>query len=191
VAVGASIRTRARPYLRRAWARHAPRSFALLGAPSRAELGAVGEELAARQLRRAGFKLLGRRLATPHAEVDLWARRDGESWVIEVKTGHCARLGRDGWDLRWRPGLSLDQAQRMRLARATAYLARAPSEDLGTPRGRQSRGRLALVEVLVCSRTGVLEVLAPVEMDAKLAGTRSSIPGHPGHRGASFRTGLG
>ncbi len=147
-----------RPLARRTWLRHAPRSFCLHAQPTRQELGRAGEELAARALLRRGFVLLGRRVHTPHAEVDVWAQRGGISWILEVKTGRCARLLHPRrpptWDLRWRPGGSLDHEQRQRLMAAARYLGKR----LGCP------ASVALVEVLVDDAAGQLEVLAPLEV---------------------------
>ena len=142
------------------WLRHAPRSFALRSRPSPQELGLAGEELSARALRARGFRLLGRRLYTPSAEVDLWAMRDGVSWAVEVKTGRCARLpglrGGPGprWDLRWRPSLSLGPEQHRRLARAARYLGSL---------GHHPHGVL-LVEVFVDPSSRTLELREPVQL---------------------------
>jgi len=57
--------------VRRAAVVHAPRLFLRLCEPTDAELGACGEELAARCLVRRGLRPLGRRVSTPHAEIDL------------------------------------------------------------------------------------------------------------------------
>lgn len=48
--------------------------------------GRLGERLAARALRRRGYRLLGRNLRTPWAEVDLLARDGPSLVVVEVKT---------------------------------------------------------------------------------------------------------
>lgn len=154
------LRAGLRALARSAWLRHAPRTFLLHAQPSSHELGLAGEELAARTLRASGFRLHGRRLHTPHAEVDLWAERDDISWAIEVKTGRCSRLpalrGGPGprWDLRWRPALSLSPEQRHRLFRAARYLGRRCDRDHG----------VLLIEVLLDPRSRTLEVCAPVRM---------------------------
>lgn len=126
--------------------------------PSSAELGLAGEELAARRLLHEGYRLLGRRLATREAEVDIWAVRDGVAWVVEVKTArvplaarHVGSPALTGWDLRFRPALSLDAQQRRRLEEAARYLA-----------GRRGAlAGLALVEVLVGPGGRRVEVRAP------------------------------
>ena len=157
------LRSRAtlRRALRRLWLRSAPRHFIARGRPTTAELGAAGEELAARVLLGEGWRLCGRRVRTPVGEVDLWAERNGRSWVIEVKTGHVLRLPRirghprlPRWDLRWRPGLSLDARQRERLFRAARYLGRVSGLAWD----------VALVEVLVATDGRVVEVLSPARM---------------------------
>ena len=144
--------------LRASWLRHAPGSFLRHARPTRAELGAAGEELAARAMLRRGYRLRGRRVATREAEVDLWATRDDVSWVLEVKTGrveraarHASAPGLPGWDLRWRPALSLAPEQRLRLEAAARLLARA----------HRARAGVALVEVLVAPGGEAFEVRPP------------------------------
>jgi len=122
--------------------------------------GAVGEELAARALRLAGYKILARRLATDAAEVDLVARCPrGFLVVIEVKT---AVIGHEG-EPRFRPGGHLGPSQLRRLERAARQLARRDArrpnrETAGSRRAAQAGGpptrgwRLELVEVIVTPR---------------------------------------
>ena len=72
----------------------------------------LGEDLAARELRRRGWTLAGRRVRTPAGEVDLVAR-DGETLVLfEVKTGRVP----DGWrgPPLWRPRDRLGPRQVLR-----------------------------------------------------------------------------
>ena len=108
-------------------------------------LGRVGERLAARYLRRSGWKILADRLLTEAAEIDLLAM-DGDHLVcVEVKTGRvpfCSRaLGGHEPVLRWRPGRHATPSQLKRLRRAAQSLA--PS--------RSRKVRVDLVEVLVDS----------------------------------------
>jgi len=124
--------------------------------PAGSALGLAGEELAARHLRRRGWRLRGRRVATPCGEVDLWAWRPGVSACVEVKTGVLALVPRPSgwrargpaagggraalwWDLRWRPGLRVDQRRVRRLLCSARFLAGAAG---GAP-------RVDLIEVLV------------------------------------------
>jgi putative endonuclease len=111
---------------------------------SRGELGRLGEALAARDLRRRGWRLLARRLRTPAGEVDLLARRDGRLALVEVKTGRAplrlrATAGRVHAtpDPRHAPGRSLGPQQAARLHRAASLLAR----------GSGSPAQVLLVEV--------------------------------------------
>lgn len=144
--------TRGKQRARRLWIWIAPRSFLRACTPTRAELGLAGEEIAARWLRQRGFRMLGRRLRTPHAEVDLWATDGHKAWVIEVKTGrdgpawHAAEPTPGRW--RWRPGDSLKHAQLERLSAASRHLARR----LRMPAG------LALLEVCVPRNGASIEV---------------------------------
>jgi putative endonuclease len=79
-------------------------------------LGTKGERAAGRELRRRGYSILGRNLATPRGEVDLLAEEGGDLVLVEVKT----TAGRGGL-----PGdLRVDRRKRARLLRAGAWLAR-------------------------------------------------------------------
>lgn len=112
------------------------------------ELGRLGEALAARDLRRRGWRVLAARLRTPEAELDLVAR-DGPCLVcVEVKTGRLRREpGGGGLDLRWRPGLRLDRRTLERIRRAAHRLGSAG-------RVGADRTRVDLVEVLVDPERG-------------------------------------
>ena len=74
----------------RLWcAERAPRLFLRLARPDKDELGRIGEELAARELAGRGWRILGRRLATPVGEVDVVAglvSPDGGMWRTTDET---------------------------------------------------------------------------------------------------------
>lgn len=161
--------------LRPLWLRAFPAHFLLHAGASSRELGFAGECLVARRLVRRGWKLLARRLATRAAEVDLLAERDGELWLVEVKTGRLARPRRpDGaprWDPRGLPGRRLDARQRARLeAAARALLADS---------SRHRIARILLVEVRLDPRAGALECRirpeASVEVHRKAPRGRSRL----------------
>lgn len=106
-------------------------------------LGLVGEKLAARYLRRKGWRVLAQRLHTESAEIDLVAR-DGEQLVcVEVKTGRlpfrASALGGRSPVLRWRPGRRATRRQLARLRRAAGQI------NAGSAR----KARVDLIEVLV------------------------------------------
>ncbi len=134
---------------------HAPALFARWCEPDAAELGELGEELAARHLRARGWVLLGRRLRTSAGEVDLFAREGGELVCVEVKTSRSQNVPRPaGVDparvrLNDRPGERWQPAQQGRLARAARLLAR---ENGG------GRVRLDLVEVVLEPRSARVEL---------------------------------
>jgi putative endonuclease len=86
-------------------------------------LGRRGERAAARDLRRAGYVVLGRRVRTPAGEVDVVAL-DGETLVlVEVKAEAAPRatspLPSAGADRR------VDHGKRARLLGAARWLARS------------------------------------------------------------------
>ena len=134
---------------------HAPALFARWCEPDAAELGELGEELAARHLRARGWVLLGRRLRTRAGEVDLLAREGSELVCVEVKTsraqhvplprGADSALGR----LNEQPGERWKPAQERRLARAAQLLAREHGAG---------HVRLDLVEVVLEPRSTRVEL---------------------------------
>lgn len=143
---------RAAPWLRalrRAWIALHPRSFAARARPDDVELGLLGERLVELDLRRRGWRIVGRRVRSACAEIDLVAR-DGEVLVlVEVKSARVEPLPRRAGappneiTPRWRPAERWHPASRARLTE----LARS----LGRGRGRV---RLDLVEVYVDAASG-------------------------------------
>lgn len=153
-----------------------------LARPSTAELGLLGEELAARALRRAGWRLLGRRLATPFGEIDLVAAGAGQLVCVEVKAGLLhSPPGSPGSPprshLRWRPGLRLDAGRLARQRRAGRWLARRLPRHLGG--GALTGGRVDLVEVLVVRQPPGWELCHHVDLARPLRGDRARWWGPP------------
>ena len=107
----------------RFWDWAAPEWFAGFAAPVSSGgwlagwLGNEGERLAARHLRRLGYKILARRYRTALGEIDLVAR-DGSCIVfVEVKTRRSAVAGQ--------PHEAVDRAKQVQLTRlALAFLKR-------------------------------------------------------------------
>lgn len=87
------------------------------------ELGLAGERLAARRLRRGGARVLGRRVRSPHGELDLVVRERGTLVVVEVKTARAAPGCAGPAGSRWRPGERLGSRDLARLRRAARRLA--------------------------------------------------------------------
>lgn len=131
--------------LRRAGIALAPALFTLCCEPDDAELGLLGEELAARHLAGRGWRILGRRVASAGVEVDLLVERGGQRAVVEVKAARGGR-GRRLAELRFRPGHRLDPRLLLRLRRAARSL-------------RCERARVDLVEVLIAPRSARAELL--------------------------------
>lgn len=131
----------------RCWlAEHAPRLFLRVFAFDDRELAIAGESIAARELERQGFAIVGRRVRTGRAEIDVLAREHGALVAVEVKSGRTFRVPTprgaqvDGRSLRWRPALRVDRAKRERLVRAARELC-------------GERARVDVVEVLVEERS--------------------------------------
>jgi putative endonuclease len=82
--------------------------------------GARGERIAARTLRRAGYRILGRNLRTRFGEIDLVAETgDGQTVVVvEVKTSVDP-------DDAWPPEQRVDPRKQKRLVALAAQLLRA------------------------------------------------------------------
>ncbi|QDU67161.1 YraN family protein [Engelhardtia mirabilis] len=102
----------------------APRLALGLVEPAPHDLGRLGEALAERTLTRAGWSVVGRRLRTEFAEVDLLARRGSELRLVEVKT---RRFDRDVplEHLPYRPRESIGPRQRASLERAARSISLA------------------------------------------------------------------
>lgn len=130
------------------WIELAPRSFARWCTPDDAELGRLGEALAARELARAGWRIDARRVRTAHVEVDLVAREGALRVLVEVKSGRAFTVPRPrGATLpppRWRPAQRFDARRAARLGALARELAQ---------RGERAV-RVDLVEVVVEPHTG-------------------------------------
>lgn len=50
------------------------------------DIGAYGEKLAAKFLKKQGYKVVGRNFASAHGEIDLIAKKDGVLVFVEVKS---------------------------------------------------------------------------------------------------------
>jgi putative endonuclease len=89
----------------------------------RLQLGESGEAIAARALRRAGYRSLAERYACPAGEVDLVARDRDTLVFVEVKT----RASAD----RYPPGEAVHQRKQRQVARAAEhYLAATRAGDV-------------------------------------------------------------
>jgi Holliday junction resolvase-like predicted endonuclease len=148
-----ALRSRARALWRAAWLHALPGHFLVHASAGSRELGLAGERLVARRMSKLGFRVLARRLATRAAEVDIVAERDGELWLVEVKTGRLARPRRPDsaprWDPRGLPGKRLDLRQTARLESAARALLQTSSAH--------RCARILLAEVRVDPRAEVLE----------------------------------
>jgi len=82
----------------------------------RKELGAAGEEIAARYLARAGWRIVDRNVRYREGEIDLIAERGGVLAFVEVKTRRSRAYGT--------PGEAVTFAKASRIRRlAMRYLA--------------------------------------------------------------------
>jgi hypothetical protein len=153
------------------------------------ELGEWGEEIAARYLRERGFRILGRRLATAFAEVDIAALDRGVLVCVEVKTGRIEPLPRprgtrcavERGELRWRPGHRCDSDRIARLRRAARWLEQrwgsalrlAPLDTqlscARNPSRVRDSARVDLVEVLLSTATGRPHIVHHADVRRPLA----------------------
>jgi putative endonuclease len=69
---------------------------------ARQELGKVGEAIAARWLRRRGWRVVAERFRSGHRDVDLIVERDGTVAFVEVKTRHGIAFGDPIEAVSWR-----------------------------------------------------------------------------------------
>ncbi|MFP4143802.1 MAG: YraN family protein [Phycisphaeraceae bacterium] len=83
-------------------------------------LGGRGEKLAARHLRKQGYRLLGKNIRTSLGEIDLLALAPGRSAlvVVEVKTGQGGPLP---------PEIRVGRAKQRKLAQLAAQIQRRRS----------------------------------------------------------------
>ena len=137
--------------LRRALFTHLPRLALRWLRADRAEFGRAGEALAAAELERAGLRLLGRRVQTPHGELDLVLCSDQHLVCAEVKAARV-RADPSSLDEAHRPGRRLDPrrlaAQRRAarwLARGTWGAGRAPRVDLVEVYWREDQARARIL----------------------------------------------
>jgi putative endonuclease len=77
-------------------------------------LGTRAERVAVRELKRRGYRILGRNLRTPRGEVDVLAEHEGGLVLVEVKSSRDGRRGS--------PALRVGAATRARLAAAGRWL---------------------------------------------------------------------
>jgi len=162
---------------------------------SNPELGRAGENLSARALHQAGWRILGRRMTTPHGEVDLVMAGAGQLVCVEVKAGRVRhwpvadrRVPVD-WNPLGRPGRRMDWNRLCAQQRAGHWLARR------LERGRLEGGRVDLVELLLDSRGSRHALVhharcqAPLtEITEKTSPTGAQSPIHPDSARIRYRT---
>jgi hypothetical protein len=162
---------------------------------SNPELGRAGENLSARALHGAGWRILGRRMTTPHGEVDLVMAGAGQLVCVEVKAGRVrhwpvadGRVPTD-WNPLGRPGRRMDWNRLCAQQRAGHWLARH------LERGRLEGGRVDLVELLLDSRGSRHALVHHARCQAPLAEsmektspTGAQSPIHPDSARIRYRT---
>ncbi|MCS6770531.1 MAG: YraN family protein [Kiritimatiellae bacterium] len=95
--------------------------------------GKWGESVAARLLRKKGYRIVARRLIIQRAEIDLIAKRDGTLVFVEVKTRAEERFGR--------PASAVGRLKKRRITRAAL-------EYLRHLRSRPDYVRFDIIEVI-------------------------------------------
>jgi putative endonuclease len=69
---------------------------------ARQDLGKVGEAIAARWLRRRGWRIVAERFRSGHRDLDLVVEREGTVAFVEVKTRHRTAFGDPVEAVSWR-----------------------------------------------------------------------------------------
>jgi putative endonuclease len=69
---------------------------------ARQAFGELGERIAERWLRRAGWRVLQRRFRSGHRDIDLVVERDGTVAFVEVKARRGSRFGQPVEAVNWR-----------------------------------------------------------------------------------------
>lgn len=103
--------------------------------PDTTRRGQQGEHIAARALRRAGYKILVRNYTTRWGEIDLVCRHQNTLVFVEVKTRDASALER--------PASAVNASKRRRLIR-TAYAYLQELGDFAIP------SRFDVVEIRLC-----------------------------------------
>ncbi len=112
----------------------------------RMPLGRRGEEIAARHLRRCGYRILERNFRAAGAEIDLVAADRGTLVFVEVKTRSSAALGA--------PAEAVDARKAERIRRAAGvYLRRIQAG------GAERPARFDVVAIIGTGRKSRLELL--------------------------------
>lgn len=115
--------------------------------PPAARIGRRGERIAARWLKRRGYRIRARRWRTPVCEIDLLIERGRHLWLVEVKSTTRTQGAS--------PVFRLQAAQRERLRRAARWTA-AQRGARGRPVGvlvlgvrlRRPRPRVAIQTIV-------------------------------------------
>lgn len=144
----------------RAWGlEHLAHGALIWGSLSNAEFGQAAEALVARRLAAAQWKLLGRRLAAPGAELDIVAFDGAVLVAVEVKASRVPRGG-----LRSRPGERLDEERFKRQVQALERLA----EGLSRGQKYAPRTRLDLVEVYLYESPKCVQLIHHEDLEGPL-----------------------
>src|SRR5262245_24652546 len=91
---------------------------------ARQAFGELGERIAERWLRRAGWRVLQRRFRSGHRDIDLVVERDGTVAFVEVKARRGSRFGQPVEAVNWRKQKELCKSARVWIDRH----GRAPEE---------------------------------------------------------------
>ena len=80
---------------------------------ARQAFGELGERIAERWLRRAGWRVLQRRFRSGHRDIDLVVERDGTVAFVEVKARRGSRFGQPVEAVNWRKQKELCKSARV------------------------------------------------------------------------------
>ncbi len=84
---------------------------------ARQQFGELGERIAERWLRRAGWRVLQRRFRSGHRDIDLVVERDGMVAFVEVKARRGDRFGQPVEAVNWRKQRELARSAHVWISR--------------------------------------------------------------------------
>ncbi len=92
-------------------------------------LGAIGEDIACRFLKKKGFRIIGRNYRKPWGEIDIIAEKEGEVRFVEVKTISREILPDISREMDYRPEELVDANKLRKVARTAALYMESKKDE--------------------------------------------------------------